>query len=321
MGIIRWVAQNFYDRTQSLQGLLWQASMAQKARQPQAESSPAPNPPIIMQLRRGLAESPAWFMVQALEFDPEPLSVARLRVRAIYSSERIAAALLELLATEGWLDYQGQGEYIPTTAGREVMERIRQRPFDWLAGLDTTLTDAAGLERLWHRVLTACLETEPDGPWCLRYSRRRAPADSAPAVVKINQYCADFNAFRDDAHMAAFRPYGVSGQVWEAFWYVWQGQADTVAGIQAALLHRGFSLREMGLAVTELVERGWLAAADDAPHQFTITSAGRAIRTAAEQATNERFYAPFACLNAVELDEMEQRLSRLERELVQISEQ
>lgn len=310
------VERNFYDWTQNLQGLLWQAAAAIKSRMPQPDQ-PAPAPPVIMQLRRGYAESPAWYMVQAQEFDPEPLSVARLRVRAVYSGERIAAALLELLATEGWLDYQGNGNYVPTLAGRDVMERMRQRPGEWLGGLPTELTDLAGLEMVLGRVIASCMATEADGPWCLRYSRRRAPGDDAAAVLKINQYCADFNAFRDDVHMASYRSYDVSGQVWEIFWTIWQEQATTVEAINEALVYRGLSRREVGLAIDELVARGWVAAADN--NGYTITEAGRTIRETAEQITNERFYAPFVCLSETELADLLERLERLQKELTQLA--
>jgi Mn-dependent DtxR family transcriptional regulator len=271
-----------------------------------------------MQLRRGFAESPAWMMVQAWEFHPEPLSVARFRVRALYASERIAAALLELLATEGWLDYQGHGEYTLTPSGLQVTQRMQERTVEWLAGLDGHLTDLAGLAQLWERIIASCMATEAGGPWCLRYSRRRAPAEAAAAAVKLNQYCADFNAFRDDTHMMSYRPYGIAGYTWETFWYVWQGQANTVAAIHQALLHRGFSRQEYGESVAELQERGWVAAADDGT--LVVTHEGRTLRTTAEQQTNQRFYAPFTCLNRAEWDDCLDRMERLQAELTQLAE-
>lgn len=309
------IQRNFYDETQNLQGALWQAAAALRNRVPQDEP-PIP-PPVIMQLRRGYAESPAWMMVQAMEFEPEPLSVNRFRVRAVYASERIAAALLELLATEGWLDYRGHGDYVLTSAGQQVTQRMRQRTVEWLASLDTHLTDLAGLEQLWERIITSCMASEADGPWCLRYSRRRAPDDSAAAAIKLNQYCADFNAFRDDVHMASYRPYKISGHTWELFWYIWQEQANTIEALHEALLHRGFSRQEDEAAIRELQGREWIAAADDGT--LSVTHQGRAIRKTTEQQTNERFYAPFTCLSQTELDDCLGRMERLQVELAQLA--
>jgi DNA-binding MarR family transcriptional regulator len=174
------------------------------------------------------------------------------------------------------------------------MERMRQRTGEWLGGLETELTDLPGLEMLLGRVIASCMATEADGPWCLRYSRRRAPGDDAAAVLKINQYCADFNAFRDDVHMASYRPYGVSGQVWEILWTIWQEQANTVNAIHEVLVYRGLSRREVAQAVDELVTRGWVAAADN--NDYTITEAGRAIRETAEQSHQRTILCPVRLL-------------------------
>src|SRR5215212_4932003 len=83
--------------------------------------------PAILQLRAGRAESPSWFLIQAAEFDPEPLTVANLRVRDVYASERIVQALLELMASEGWFDRSAQDTYALTAKGRVVLQRRLQR--------------------------------------------------------------------------------------------------------------------------------------------------------------------------------------------------
>ncbi len=41
-----------------------------------ASTGEASAPPPLLQINAGWAESPGWFLVQAAEFDPEPLTVA-----------------------------------------------------------------------------------------------------------------------------------------------------------------------------------------------------------------------------------------------------
>lgn len=72
-----------YNLTQTLQGAIfqgafntYQASLSEDAK----NNQPPPHP--LMQIRRGYAESPAWMMIQAKEFDPEPLTVEKLMIRA-----------------------------------------------------------------------------------------------------------------------------------------------------------------------------------------------------------------------------------------------
>src|SRR5262245_34345242 len=112
----------FYELTQEVGGAIFSAMLAAQA---QAGAQPT-TPPPLLQVRRGLAEAPAWFLIQAAEFDPAPLSVASLRVRDIYASERIVAALLEMMASEKWFDRSAVGEYHLTAAGRAVLSQLRE---------------------------------------------------------------------------------------------------------------------------------------------------------------------------------------------------
>ncbi len=68
---------NLYNLTQSLSGAFGVGMSVVRA---QEQPDPMPD---LYRLRAGYAESPGWFMVQALEFDPQPLTVADLRVRDI----------------------------------------------------------------------------------------------------------------------------------------------------------------------------------------------------------------------------------------------
>jgi hypothetical protein len=158
--------------------------------------------PAILQLRAGRAESPGWFLTQAAEFDPEPLSVENLRVRDVYASERIVLALLDLMASEGWLDRSAQGAYALTAKGRAVLQQRAQRRRELTAGVGPL--PASNIERiadLLGQLIDASLAAPvPPGSWCLAHSRRRAPANGEPALVRVAQYFSDFYAFRDDAH-------------------------------------------------------------------------------------------------------------------------
>ena len=150
----------------------------------------------------------------------------------------------------------------------------------------------------------------------MRYSRRRAPVDDAHPLVKIRQYTSDFNAFRDDAHMAAFQPLGVSGHGWEAFSFVWQETANTVEAINQQLFYRGYSAAEFGAELDKLVAKGWLVKDGDV---YGVTETGRSVRTQAETDTNTYFYAPWAVLNDAEVDEVNELMTGLQAKLQGLS--
>jgi hypothetical protein len=163
----------FYSLTQEVGGAIFGAMLAAQAR---SSAQPEP-PPAVLQVRRGLAESPGWFLIQASEFAPEPLTVDNLRVRDIHASERIVAAMLELMATEQWLDRDAEGGYYLTSAGHEWVERLRPQRHALIGALDEPLPpgDVARLAGLLGRAIEASLASaEPPEPWCLARSRRRA---------------------------------------------------------------------------------------------------------------------------------------------------
>jgi hypothetical protein len=297
----------FYDDIQNTAMPFYRAMTAVQQQREQPEPVP------LLQLRRGRAESPAWYMIQTAEFAPEPLTVAKLRVRDIYASESITLALLELLASETWLDRRGD-EYYLTETGRAVMNQLKTRAADLLQAVTPpTHVDVGRLEALLRRVIEASLACPtPPGNWCLAYSRRRAPGEEAPALLKLYHYIADFNAFRDDAHMAAWQPLGVGGYEWEAFSFVATGQAETAVALFHQLAYRGYSREDYTASLQNLAGRGWLAPTNDS---YQLTNAGRTIQFEVEQHTDDYFYTPWRqALNKAELTETIEQLRLLREE-------
>jgi DNA-binding MarR family transcriptional regulator len=252
-------------------------------------------------------------MIQAAEFDPEPLTVAKLRVRDIYASESMARALLEMLASEKWLDRRGEAYHL-TETGREVMLGLKARPTQLLheVALPDNV-DVARLEGLLQRVIEASLQCPtPPGNWCLVYSKRRAPGEEAPLLARLLHYTADFNAFRDDAHMAAWQPLALLGYEWEAFSWVASGGAQTAVALFNELAYRGYSQADFAAALSKLVERGWLVSAGDS---YQLTEAGRITQAEVEQRTDDYFFAPWhKALNEAEIEETIELLRVLREE-------
>lgn len=317
----------FYDLAMETFGSFFGALMAVQNRTTQADAeAPQPNP--LFQLRRGRAESPAWFMVQAMEFDPEPLSVANLRVRDIYASESIVAALLELMASEQWFDrlLKAEGEaatYTLTQKGRETNATLRDRFKDILPTLEPMPSDdLARLEAVLGRIIEASLNGgDPPGNWCLAHSRNRAPADDAPLLAKIAQYFSDFNAYRDDAHMAAWQRYNIKGYTWEAFAFIQAGTANSAQTIFEALAYRGYSRQDYALALQNLQERAWIETIEGQATQYQLTQKGQDIWAKTETLTNNYFYGPWKTLADDDVDAAQTLLAQLNEGLKKISEE
>jgi hypothetical protein len=301
----------FYNLLMEAFDALYSAGSACLATRQDSASAQSEQQPVLLQLRAGRAESPGWFLTQAAEFDPEPLTVENLRVRDVYASERLVQALLELMASEEWLDRSAHRAYNLTPKGRAVVQRRIQCQRDLTAGLaPLAAADLAQLARLLGQLIDASLAAPaPPGSWCLAHSRRRAPAHDAPELVRIAHYFSDFNAFRDDAHMAAWQPHQLDGYVWEAFATLCDGEADSAAALFEQLAYRGYSVGEYATALEVLARRGWLEPATTTG-AYRITADGRTAREVVERLTDSYFYAPWSCLTEAQIAELRALLLR-----------
>ncbi|MEL7434393.1 MAG: hypothetical protein AAFN11_10650 [Chloroflexota bacterium] len=289
-----------YNLTQQLQGQIFVSAFRTHLDDEQRQA--ILERPAIMGIRRGYAESPAWMMVQVMEFDPEPLTVKLFRRRAVYSAPKLSLGLLELLASEGLLDRDGDG-YFMTEAGKAYAEKSAQfsvMAFEGYIPVDSEKINA--LETLMRRVIDASLQVdETHGTWCLAHSRNRAPSADAPALAKIVQYGADFNAFRDDAHMAACAKHDVDGHIWEAFSQIRDEAATSANDLYANLAYRGFYTQDWQIALDSLTERSWLGKTDEGYH---VTKAGQAVSDDIEAQTDAYFFAPWDVLSEQEFEQM-----------------
>jgi hypothetical protein len=202
------------------------------------------------------------------------------------------------MAGARWLEHDGADSYALADAGRAILLRSRRRRqtlVGLLPPLPSTAVDELGA--LLGRVIAGSLEapTPPD-TWCLAHSRRRAPDGNAPIMAQILHYFDDINAFRDDAHMAAWRSYALEGYAWEAFALVIRGEARTADDLFERLAHRGYRRAEYARALITLAQRGWVIR-DASSGLAQSTAEGRAVHAAVERDTDRYFYGPWACLS------------------------
>ncbi len=298
--------RHWYDFLEEVANAYYRAMSVVRARR--NESTPlAP----LLGIRSGYAESPGWFMVQAAEFDPEPLTFQRLRVRHIYGSDRIIKSLLELLASEKWFDRNARDEYALTDAGREMVTRIFARRRGWLEELESGDWEQATAEpaQTLRALIDASMERQPS--WCLAHSRRRAHLQEQSPFSSIFQYLEDFNAVRDDAHMAAWQPLGVTGVEWETLAYVAEEQATSPDALFDQLYYRGHTRLEFADTLNALTQRGWLASGKD--ETWNVTAQGSQVRAEVESKTDEHFFAPWKTLSESTLTRLADQLENLKQ--------
>ena len=261
-----------------------------------------------------------WFgLALARGSDPQPLTIERFQTMSPYNAPERFAEILEGLPQLELLERVGESAYRLTDLGRGAVEAIFEAAHQ---RLDTIEPLPAGemdqLNSLLHRIVEATLAaSEPEEKWAIAYSRWTDPGEGASGSVKVDQYLTDLLRFRDDAHIAAWKPYGVSGHAWEALTFIWRGEANTAEELAEKLSFRGHSAGVYAEALEGLVNRGWV---EDTPDGYRVTEKGRDLRQQAEEATDRYFFTPWACLESAEITQLDDLLTRLKNSLQEMAE-
>jgi len=256
-------------------------------------------------------------LLATLNFEPETTTPVRLQVRGPYTAADAYLTRLAAAAKKGYLAEARPAEYRLTDTGRVETHRFVEELRAAMVEPDPLPeADSERLINLLDRLVQVSLNT-PSPPdtlrlrsgqtWCISLSHRLMPAVSPP-LPYIEQAISCLAAYRDDAHLAAWQPSGLSATALEALTFLWRGEADSLDALCEQLTHRGHSRQVYAQALAELRERGFIEGPDSAPR---VTETGRAFREEVEVKTNRYFFAPWACLDDANRVELADLLTRL----------
>ena len=257
----------------------------------------------------------------ARAIEPDAISPERIWRRFPYGALENWAQPLTISAERQLLKAQSDGSYRLTPGGRALVARVLKEFYAGLAGVEKSIGPvypAADLDRLAElltKIVTACFNV-PIDRFGLADSHGLTPTGSA--LAQIDQALDDLNAFRDDAHLAAWRPLQATGEAWELFTFLWRGEVKNVDEMAEKAAARGHSREAYQSALGDLIGRGWVRAANEGAYE--VTDAGRQLREAAEVATDRDFYTPWQVLGDSEVKELPELLARLKTALTQIAE-
>jgi predicted transcriptional regulator len=259
---------------------------------------------------------PGYFFVllTAKRLEPDPISVARLSTRGPYTNPTVYDGFLTEVAEAGFIAARKKnGGYELTERGRTALQEVNHAFYTRLGELSTLPEEnLTQIESLLGKLAQASLDAEePADKQRISTSRQGHSDQEYASLAKIDQHLDDLNGFRDDAHIAAWEPYEVSGYVWETLTYLWRDEAHTAREL-AELPFRGHSEETYTGAFATLVSRGWAEETDDG---YRITEKGRAVRQQAEEKTDHYFFAPWACLSDAEKIQLHDLLTRLKNNL------
>jgi len=261
-----------------------------------------------------------WYPLRVVRaVDPQPISVDRLQKMAPYATRERQVEILENLAKVEMIERVGDGAYQLLDQGRRAIENIFEAAHQSLSAVKLLPADEMEqLNGLLYRLVEATLEApEPEQKWALLSSRWTDPKDETVGTAKADQYLTDLYTFRDDAHIAAWKPYDISGHAWEALTFIWRDDLNTAAGLAERLgPFRGYTTEDYQEALQELADRGWVIEEAGA---YKLTEKGKQVRDKAEEATDRYFYVGWSALSKDELANLAKLLTRTKEKLLAIT--
>jgi hypothetical protein len=246
----------------------------------------------------------------ATNISPDPISVDLLSKRTPYSNPANFEKTLQDGAEAGYFTSDGAGGYVVSEKGAYA---IKESHIAFYAHINKVnqfpATKNVRLTVLLKKLVNATAQVEFEtGKIAFDISYNGHPEVEANSLAEVDQLLDDMNAFRDDAHIAAWTPTGVSGQVWETLSFVWNGEANTAEKLAERLPFRGYETDDYAKALEELKALGWIEIGDDG---YSVTAEGQKVRDEAEALTNSNYFLPWLSLSNADLKDLEELLTEL----------
>ena len=241
---------------------------------------------------------------------PEPVTPELFLKRNPYAKPESVIEILVDAAEAGYLVADGQGGFQPAEKGYSAIEAVH-KAFYAKANQINQFPDGKlrELTSLLAKLVESVDQSELAGSKiCYKASRGGHIQVEPGTLAQVDQLLDDLNAFRDDAHIAAWTPVGVDGHIWEILTFVWNGVATTAEALNERLPYRQYTIEDYQGSLEVLVQRGWI---EEGAEGYLVTDAGKKIRDEAEAATNENYFGPWNVLTDSELDRLGELLEEL----------
>ncbi len=266
------------------------------------------------------SESRFFFLTDiANRLAPKPISVNLMSKRTPYANPHRFAQLLADIAQAGYLTANGTDSYTVSEKGAAAINAANGAFYARVNKLNQFSSEKLiELSALLSRLVDASSKADAvNATFCLSIVHNGHTALEVGSLAQIDQHLDDLFAFRDDSHLAAWLPSGISGQTWEALSFVWNGEADTAEKLVARLPNRSYTADDYATALADLTTRGLVAPGADG---YTVTAAGRKVREDAETLTDANFFAPWQTLTDDELNKLSDLLNDLNQTNLKIAE-
>ncbi len=246
----------------------------------------------------------------AFQRHPEPITAALMETRNPYNNPEDREEILEDATEAGFLVKKG-GSYAISDKGSKIIAEIHQAFYTHVNQVNAfPAAKTAQLAGLLEILVKAVAGSGSSSVlFCFNCSHQGHPEVEPGTLARIDQLLDDLNAFRDDAHVAAWKDQGITGPTLEVLTLVWNGEANNPEKLVERLPYRSFQAGDYQAALDELAAKGWIEKIDQG---YQVTAAGKQFRDGIENATDQIYYEPWGALT----DEQLAQLGSLLQELI-----
>lgn len=252
-----------------------------------------------------------WYtLAVSKDFEPEPATVEKFIERGPYNNPKVAKERLDAIVEKGWMTVNDAGAYTISAEGQRLFDAVN-------AELEAALRaikpidpgDVKRIIALLGKIVEAAVHApEPAHKPYISYNRNSDPGPDGPPMLRILQYNADLNSFRDDCHVSAWKAKTKNGHGFEMLTLIWAGEAQTVEKVLELRAGRGYAAEDYKAAMKEFITQGWITVDGDT---YALTEAGKVMRDEIEAETDRLYFAPWTTLNETEVDELGALLTKL----------
>ena len=240
----------------------------------------------------------------AIGMAPEPFGLAHVYQCIPYANPQLFRQDLEGAVRRGWLTINAEGTYRATDKGL----RFHKRLYGELQNLYNNLfplpmMQLERLDAILSEIITAIRNNSKIGyKPAFEMDLRLAPV--APSTLqKICCKLSHLMAFRDDAYVNAWMEKEINSYVWEAFSYIYKGQAQTAAELAKLLeTQRQYGESAYAQALTELEAREWVS---ECSGKYEPSVEGLKVLAEVARTMTQSFFEPWAEIEEPKINQLQ----------------
>jgi len=259
-------------------------------------------------------DSDAHLTEVAIGMEPEPFGLAHVYQCIPYANPKLFRQDFEGAVQRGWLTINAEGTYLATEKGHQFHNRLHyelQNVYNNLHPLP--MMQLERLNAILREIITA-ISNSPKTRYkpAFEMDLRLAPA-AGSTLQKICCRLSHLLAYRDDAYINAWMEKEINSYVWEAFSFIYKGQAQTAADLAKILkTRRQYDENAYAKALNELEVRGWVIASGD---HFEPTAEGLGVLAEVARTMTLYFFEPWAALDEAKINQLQTLMEALLRGL------